>query len=226
MKSKIKVAFILLSSALCASSATLQVGNVTVGPGSIQPRDTLFASSSNALLSGTIVTIGYFDDGFVVANNLSTSSWGNLVDSFNILGSEFTGNVGSTYGVPLAGYVEGTPFNSGPFSVISNSNPEFVGRILYGFAGSGADLVTSAANGEIALFSLGAILDDTPTAQTYRTDPTLKTILIGSTGTFTGLPGVGGDSGTYNTLRLAAVPEPSALLLTALGALALLRRKR
>ena len=226
MKLRFTVGYLFIASCVSGFAATLQVANVTVGPSASPPRDTLFADASNSLLSGTIVTIGYFNDGFVVANNLATGSWSNLVTNFNILGSALTGNVGTTYGVSLAGYVEGTPFNTGPYSVISNTNPEFVGRILYGFAGSTASLASSASSGQIALFSIGAIGDDTPTAQTYRTDPTSKTVLIGSLGSFNGSPGAGGDSGLYNTLRLQAVPEPSSLLLGALGLLALLRRKR
>jgi len=226
MKKKSIIATIFFASAVVGYSATLQVGNVTSGPGAIQPRDTLFASSGNVLLSGSIVTIGFFNDGFIVANSLGAGSWGSLVTNFNILGSELTGNVGATYGVSLPGYVEGVAFSAGPYSVIGNTNPGFVGRIMYAFAGSAIDLATSAASGEIGLFVIGTIGDDTPTAQTYRTDPTLKTILIGSLDTFTGLPGAGGDTGTYNTLKLEAVPEPSALLLSAFGVLGLLRRKR
>ena len=58
LKTTLMVAFALVAATFTSHAATMLINNVNNGPG-----DTLFAGTSNALLSSGIVGIGYFPAG-------------------------------------------------------------------------------------------------------------------------------------------------------------------
>lgn len=203
-----------------ANAANMVVSNVALGPGAAG--DTLFASKANVPLSSGIVTMGYFTAGFDVNANLAPANWANLVANFTVVTSAVPGTNSSTLGGAFAGYVEAEGFAAG---TITTGNP-LLGRMLYTFVGGSATLLQSITdpNTGIALFEVRALADDVPFDQTYVANPSLGTVKIGAAGSFEGDAGAG--PGTYKTLQLVAVPEPSALLLGALGILGFVRRRR
>ena len=200
-----------------SNAATAVVLNVVDGV-----NDTLYQNSNGTLSSGGIVTIGYFTDGFDVGGNLNNYSL--LISNFTpgIITSQLTGTFSASLGGSFAGYVEQTTPTAFGGGAITAPNDSLIGRPLYSFVGNQATL---GASNELLLAFVQNIQDDVPTPNAYTSIPQNATPLIGSVGTFVGDPS-GNGSGTFRTFQFAAIPEPSTLLLSALGILALLRRKR
>jgi hypothetical protein len=211
MKIKLLSLAILGVFSVQANAATFAINNVVVGPG-----DTLYANSSNTLLGGSIVTFGTFTDGFDV--NASLLNYPLLVSNFDPFTSGLTGNFSDSLGGAFAGYAEYGPFDNG---IITGLNP-LLGKTLYSLIGNFATL---AGSEELALLSFGPIKDDVPFSYNYSANPgEVTAVLIGKPSVFVG--DAGGGTGTYLTIQTVPVPEPSAALLGALGALGLLRRRR
>jgi hypothetical protein len=205
------IAALFFSTIAFASGANYIVTNVSIGPG-----DTLYANSSNTLLSSnSVVTIGYFSSGFDVSGNLTNLTA--LLGAYTEVASAAPGTNSATLGGSFDGYVEGPTVDGTP---LLGANA-LIGLSLYSFIGDASSLASSA---EFALISIGTLQEDSPNEFTYIADPTSQAVLIGGSGIFNGDAGAG--SGIYNTLQTQAVPEPSVLLLSAFGVLALLRRKR
>jgi hypothetical protein len=191
-------------------AATYVLSNVDQGPG-----DTLYATGENSLITGGILSIGYFNAGFDVVANLN--DYAALTSNFVILASSGIGGYGATLDGSFAGYadttVQGLTYASGD---------ALIGSALYSFIGNSATL---GASNELALLDLGkSLAADSPTNVTYSVLPTGISPLIGTQGSYVGDAGAG--QGSYLTLKLAAIPEPSTMLLGAFGALGLLRRRR
>lgn len=77
---------------------------------------------------------------------------------------------------------------------------------------------------QYALLAIGALRLDEPLENQYFSNPLGLTPIIGTVGAFTGDAGAG--PGIYQTLNMAVVPEPSTILLNALGLLGLLWQRR
>jgi len=212
---KKKILLLLFAFSPLTFGANVFISNIVfAGPG-----DTLYADSNGTPLNGGAVTLGYFADGYDVMAGLGSPM--TLVSDFNVILTVLSGAFTSNLGGAFAGYAD-TPMSTdfGTAGVITSPDP-LIGRSLYIFAGNQSTLGNST---QFLLLDLGITLrDDVPTEQDYVGSPAGLSPLIGSTGTFVGNTGAG--FGTYQTVQLA-IPEPSTLLLTALGALALLRRKR
>jgi len=216
MKSKL-ILISILSSAV-GYGAKIQVNNIVNGIG-----DTIFADSSGTLLSGTIASGGYFNSdsaSFNFATSVASEDFATLVANFNPLTSGIVGGPNGSLSGPFAGFVEG-PID--PLGTITGGNA-LIGENLYTFVGDAATLADSTSFALVD--NLREIEDDNPFEFTYTLNPAAGTPLIGTTGTLSGnLSGEG--EGENPTIFLSdAVPEPSTLLLSALGVLALLRRKR
>lgn len=202
-----------------AHSATFTLANVLSGTGDT---DALYQGTDDSLLTGGIVAMGYFNNGY--AGDLTDlSSINNHITNFNVEASAIVGQVGDNiFGTgALPGYLQnGTPVSGSTFT---GGFP--VSQQMYVFVGNAATLAASDA---WALKSIGTILDDNPFEQAYVANPFGGAApLIGSVGSFTGdATGGATPSDTFTTLKLEAVPEPSAALLGALGSLLLLRRRR
>ena len=200
---------------LCVTSvnaATVIVTNVQSGTG-----DTIYTNANGTLLDGGIVTIGHFSESFDVTANLGNIP--TLVADFTVLTSALAGSASASLLGSFPGFVEQSATTD--LGAITDPNA-LIGRGLYSFIGSAGTLATSL---EVGLLFLQNIVDDNPVSNDYNSNPNGLTPLIGSTGSYTGnASGLG--NATHATVQLAAVPEPSTLLLSALGVLALLRRKR
>ena len=225
---KLKTTILALSSLVLGSvssnAASMIVSNVSVGPG-----DTLYALKNNSLLSTGFVTMGYFVSG-ITQSQIDTIAELKAVlatpTNYITVTSAIPGAVGSGL---ADGYASGTAFDMGS---ITGTNA-LIGRTIYSIVlnqGTLADFVSNASSvtNQVALVNIGLIKDDVPDLQLYTSNPqTPATAVIGSFGSID----ITDDSnplgnGTYGTLKLDYVPEPSAALLGAIGALGLLRRRR
>jgi hypothetical protein len=213
MKLKLTVLAFTAAAMTQAYSATFLISNVVAG----DTTDTLFQNGDGSLLSGGIVALGYFDAGLPSSSIDDITS---IINAFTVFTSSAVGGESVDLGGSFAGYVQAPMFQGASIPLTS----PLLGKGVYIFAGNAATLATST---EWALGFLTNIAADVPLEQQYTANPTGVSTVgdIGSLGTFTGDPGTGA-SGTYNTFQLQPIPEPSAALLGALGALGLLRRRR
>jgi hypothetical protein len=101
-------------------------------------------------------------------------------------------------------------------------------RQVYMIATDAVSLNAATGTSGYALFNLGAMTGDAPVELSFVGNPKGNTPIIGEIGTITGdFAGEASEANSeFGTLRLVAVPEPSAALLGAIGALGLLRRRR
>jgi hypothetical protein len=203
----------LLAGALTSNAAQFSLFNVQGGPGV----DTLFANVDGSLMDGSgFVTMGYFGPTITVAD-IDTAE--ELVAQLVGFTAVQTAVPGTSSAFTAAGYLAEDP----TVVPIVTGNP-LIGRVIYAIASDVANLASVVETSGLALFQVATILDDNPVEQSYVANPAGVTPIIGELGTFNGDLGLG--DGEYTTLKLVAVPEPSAALLGALGALGLLRRRR
>jgi hypothetical protein len=208
MKLKLALASALMALTVSSQAATYIVSNVVDGK-----TDVLFQAADNSLLDGGIVAIGYFQTGY----SFTTST--DAVTNFTTLASALSGSPSDGLGGSFKGYVEGASVQG---LTITGSNA-LLGVPLYVFVGNSSTLAASTAFG---LQKVATFAEDFPDDLTYTANLIgAPTPVFGTVGSYTGNAG-GQGSSTYATLQLAAVPEPSTTLLGAIGALALLRRRR
>lgn len=212
---KLKIAIVAATVAVVshASAATYYINNVVAG----DVTDVLYqnsAGSGGTLLDGGIVSLGYFAAGIP---STSINDIQSIISSFTSVTSMLSGSYSVDLDATLAGYAQGSIFQG---ATITAGNP-LLGKGVYLFVGNASTLATSNA---WAMKLVGTIADDLPQEQQYTGDPAFGSIVgnIGVASTYTGNSGAA--TGTFNTLQL--VPEPSAALLGAIGALGLLRRRR
>jgi len=215
LKKTLIVASALVAGALTSNAATYSLFNVAGGPGT----DTLWANLDGSLMNGSgFVTMGYF-----ATNPLTTDI--DTIAELVALKSTFTAVQTATPGLSAAfatpGFLAEDP---AVVSSITGSNA-LIGRKLYAIASNAASLAAATALDAFSLFEVATIVDDVPFEQNYVANPFGVTPIIGEldSGDFGDL-GLG--EGTYITLKLVGVPEPSAALLGAFGVLGLLRRRR
>jgi hypothetical protein len=210
-----KLKLIIASTLICLSSHALAanylISNVVAG----DTTDVLFEDASGSLLSGGIISIGFFPAGAPSStlNDISTT-----ISAFTPTFSTVLGGPSVDLGGSFAGYVQSNIFSG---AQITAGNP-LLGQGVYLFVGNASTLAASTA---VALLRVGTVQDDVPFVQQYTGSAT-GTIVgnIGMADTFTGNSGVA--TGNFRTVQLSAIPEPSSILLGAVGALGLLRRRR
>jgi hypothetical protein len=213
MKLKLSIVAALVAILSQANAATYVISNVVTG----DTNDVLFENFDGTALNGGIVALGYFA---TTAPSSSLVDIQTTIANFTLQTSALTGTFSEDLEGSFAGYVQAGSFSGD--SIISPS--ALIGQSMYMFVGNASTLESSTA---WALAAVKTIQSDVPFNQTYNANPNGSTILgdIGTFDTFTGDVGLG--AGTYNTLKLAqAIPEPSAALLGAIGAMAILRRRR
>ena len=195
-----------------ANAANYAINNVVTGDIS----DVLFADFDGSPLNGGIVALGYFE---TTAPSSSLVDIQTNISNFTLITSALTGSFSVDLAGSFDGYVQADTFAG---AQITGAN-SLIGKPMYLFAGNASTLSTSTA---WALSAVKTIADDVPFTELYAANPDGSSILgnIGTFDTFTGDVGLG--AGTYTTLRLAQVPEPSTALLGVIGAIALLRRRR
>lgn len=216
MKTKallLAVAGLILGSA-SSQAAQYALFNANAGPST----DTLWANVDGSLMDGGgFVTIGYFADGVVVTDIPSLLA---NVGTFTALQTHTpnTSNGSTIFSGP--GYVA-QDYSSFPLVAAGNA---LIGRSLYAIASDAATLAAATNANGFSMFFVDTIKEDSPVENQYTANPAGVVPVIGQLGTFTGDAGLG--DGTYTTLQLVVVPEPSAALLGAFGVLGLLRRRR
>ncbi len=218
------VAGTLLASTIAMQAATVTIANVQYGHDQSTPADadpdTLWANANGSLMTTGKVSVGYFGPSVTVDQIDTIEELFAKLGGFTILAYATPGN-STAFAAP--GYIAENP--SASFSPAS-----LVGRTLYAIATDASSLSVATLTSAYSMFAFGTLIADELNENDYTANPAGLTPIIGSLDTFTGDPG--GDateafgSGTYSTLKLVAVPEPSAALLGAVGALALLRRRR
>jgi PEP-CTERM motif len=227
---KQKIAAILGSALLTLSSAHGAIVLATSHPNldGITAPDTFIIDTVDTKLSSGFAGVG----GFATLTDVQVQAFVTASD-FAPLISDFVSFIGTDNFVTGMIFQNGAA-SPGAFAVQNNAlNPTaFIGQTLYSFIGDGASLLVSNA---VALFkhSQTLVADPLPPATANEVNLTLGsgTLLIGTPTTITTTDVALGikERTEVDAIRLtplAAIPEPSSLLLTALGALALLRRKR
>lgn len=218
LKKTLMIGLALVSGTLASNGAQMILNNVVGGPG-----DTLYATSTNTLMNGGVVAIGYFNTSAI--NPTTIADLASNISNFIIVTSAVPGSNSDTLGGSFAGYLEQTSFTSVSGGLVTPSNNSaLLNRNIYEIVTSASSLAAATGTSEFALLKIGTFQDDGALENQYFGDPAGKTPIIGTLGTFNG--DAGGGPGTYNTLKMAVVPEPSAALLGAIGALGLLRRRR
>lgn len=212
MKIRLTFAAALLAMASTVNAANYYVNNVIAGG----PSDVLIETNGGALLDGGIVAIGYFTGG---APSSSLAEIGTTVSNFNLMHSVLAGSYAEDLGGAYAGYFQSNVLVG--TSVLAGNG--LIGQDLYMFAGNAGTL---AASTEWAIVKVGTyVAEDAAFPVQYTANPssalTAANLVIGSVDSV-----VNPLSGTSQSLQLAAVPEPSAALLGALGVFGLLRRRR
>jgi len=212
MKLKNTITALFLGLSLSASAAIYFPSNVVTGDGTA---DALIQNNNGTLNSGGLVTMGYFPSGYVI----STTDMAANIASFTIVASVISGSESASLGGSFAGYYEGAAVDTA--NIVPPST--LIGLPLYVFAGN---LATLAGSDQWGIKQIATIASDDPNEQTYVGNPFGPPLpAFGSVGVFVGNASGLGTS-TYTTLQLAPIPEPSAVLLGAIGALGLLRRRR
>ena len=226
MKTKLVTLFAstLLALPACAASYTLSFG-VGVDANGIQDaagrafRDnTAVGSSFAGAAGGTSAGPGVVATGIFSTDALAASTSSQLIAAFT--------NFGSTT-VPFSAV--GTNGNRGVFSLGTAgtvAGSTFAGKNIYIFAGNATTLASSTQFFVFKTNSLFAAADDnSPTSVEYIFNPASGTVLFGTA--VADMKTTSGDSTVTPGFQMAtAVPEPSAVLLGAIGALGLLRRRR
>jgi hypothetical protein len=220
MKSTLLVAAALVTGALTSHGAQYALFNVAGGPGT----DTLWAGlpiapslTNGAPMTAGFVTMGYFPSS-VTSSNIDTIP--ELLANLGTFTSLQTATPGQSVSFAAAGYLAEDNVVG---ATITGTNA-LIGRTLYAIASNASSIGSATLANGFSLFQVAVIADDVPFDNTYVANPAGVTPIIGTLGSYTGDLGLG--EGTTTTLQLAAVPEPSAALLGAIGALGLLRRRR
>jgi hypothetical protein len=210
LKSALAAATLVLVGATVSNAATFAISNLVD-----TTTDALFSDASGTPMVGGVATLGYFPAGVVIS---SLADLNINLGSFTLLSSATIGATAEALGSDYNGYAIATTGND--IGAVTAGNP-LLGRTLYTIFGNGANLETSTLFGAV---NVGDIVDDVPVPSTYGGNPggAGSVVVVGSLRTFQGDIGFGTNS--YSTVNL--VPEPSAALLGALGALGLLRRRR
>ncbi len=203
-----------------ASAALMQIENLFAPGGG-----TLYADKDNSLMSSGIVTIGYFPSGVNPTNipSLLANIGGfTVIDSQTVSNHWFFAPPFSPVVTQVPGYAGTATAQQVPGGPVTAGSP-LLGRDIYSIVSNAASLGAATADSQFAMVSLGAFLDDGPGENTYISNPTGSTPIIGSFDT----TNIEGD--TFATLKMdvAIVPEPSAMVLTMFFSAALcMRRKR
>lgn len=224
-----KIKSSILSFAIAATSlssveaATMLISNVSNGPS-----DTLWALSNNTPMSNGTVAMGYFPANVELADINTISGLLANLGQFVSVSTVDISAVDSTLSGAFAGYAEAA--DAGGVTVPGsplNAGNALLGRTVYQIITDAASLGGATLSNQFGLLSYGTFLGDQPVEQQFNGSPTLGTpIITDGADEFIVSDGSFYENGTYNTFKLSVVPEPSTVLLGAIGAFAFFRRKR
>lgn len=222
MKSSIKCLILgiaLMQTAKAAAISSLSLPNLTGGAGDVF----VINAVGDRLATGFVGLGGFGISDAEVDIRVSNSDYGFLISNFTpFIGTDnFVDGITNAFGFVAGAYA------------ISVANFDVTGRTgqtLYSFMGNAANLTDST---ELALFKHnGTLAADpaNPPESEYNLNLVAGALLIGSpTTTVISDVALTLDEATVDAVQLTSlniVPEPSTVLLSALGVLGLLRRKR
>lgn len=229
MKIKSITIFTALSLTAFSGAATIRVSSLTNLDGSAP--DTLILSNAESPLAMGIVGSGKFNVNDAAVDALITTA--TTTGDYSGLVSAFDSFVGTDDFATGVDFIFGIGSVPGAFAIAADlgAPTAHIGATLYTFFGNAATLGEST---EFGLYRHSEKLAADPAQPTPPTDYNLLLsggdLLIGTSTTFDSTDANLGTNGfTMSAIQLAAaapVPEPSAILLSAFGFLALLRRKR
>lgn len=179
-------------------AAGLIVSNVAAGPG-----DTLYANNDGSLMSGGLVTMGYFPASVTTADIDTIPELIAQLANFTMVTSAAPGSYSPTLGGSFAGYADQSDFAG--TGIITVSNPLF-GRSIYSIVTNANTLSAAPYSSQFALLKIGQFREDLPVENQYTSNPAGLEPIIGTLGTFTGDPGAG--EGDYTTLIMDLRPMP------------------
>jgi hypothetical protein len=214
-----------LGLSIFAQAGTVSIQSLTdAAGGTTSPGEGMILS-----LAGTPLTSGFASGGYFsisdeeVLTAITNQNFSLLANSFVVVASDnFASGVTAVFEVPsIPGFYAANP--------VSYGAPEggLLGKSLYTFIGDGASLLDSS--GFVLYKNIDVINADLPVADGNSLVLANGTLLIGTqgTGTYDASSLGGAENTSVSTFRLvAAIPEPSTMLLGAIGALGLLRRRR
>jgi PEP-CTERM motif len=204
----------LIASAACSQAGVVSATNLNLADSG----DSIITISGLAAQSG-IVQAGFFTSGFDVNAAIVSENYSSLFANFNSLAS---GTLGDTTVLGPTNF--GLYFVGGDYGAPSASAP--LGSLFYTFLGSGSTLANSSFIGliEHTGVTIGA---DTPAPDSNDLIASSGVVRLGTVGTTSYDFGSGAVSTpSLGLLSVNAIPEPSAALLGAIGAIGLLRRRR
>jgi len=221
MKSMLTGAAMLLVGSTVSNAATFAISNI----GDLL-NDRLYAYENNSLMNpvdGGVVTIGYFTSTVTLGDiNTIAGLFANL-GNFTTMSSSTPGLAMPALGdLAVNGYADNTTTGTTSTGAVLAGNP-LLGRTVYSIVTNAPSLGSATSTSQFALVQIGVINDEGAGEVGFSSNP-VNAPIIGTVGSLNADLGFG--PGTYSTLKMASIPEPSAALLGALGALGLLRRRR
>lgn len=212
----LSVATIFFSVAAFAPSATIASSNYA------GPDTSVFLDAALTQIGTGYVAVGYFD---ISDATILTSTASQLASAFQILGS----SGGTSYDVGAGYYMNGA-FGLSSIATISSGSP-YIGKNIYLVVGNAASLSSSS---QAFIYKTNTLFQVDPSSAVtldFSAGPPAGTLILGTTGVtytpyYSGAGSVAGNEVTTAYRTATLVPEPSAVLLGAFGALGLLRRRR
>ncbi|RYD83517.1 MAG: PEP-CTERM sorting domain-containing protein [Verrucomicrobiaceae bacterium] len=214
---KLKITGVLLALAGACLGATVTLSSVGQNYNGSDDYGILLQNGTPVAAGAGTASAGYFsisdEQVLTLANAKTQASFDTLFASFvSITSDDFTG-INTAYGANPGFFSTGT----------SNYNAAGLNNTLYAYFRSGNEYGLFKSN-------LTILPDSAPPALETNYALTLAsgTAIIGQAGATYQVPytGIGAAPTTVQSFQLYAVPEPSAALLGAIGALGLLRRRR
>lgn len=210
------------------NGAVVAISNIVQGPASANwEGDTLHANRDGTLMNGGSVTMGYFPADVSTANVDTIEELIANLASFTALTSAVPGSLSPILGTANPGYADQS---YGTYIGLIGHESPLLGRTLYTVITSATTISSAKISSQFALYAITNFRLDEPLEETYTSNPSGVTPIIGKIGSYTGDAGAG--FGQYLTLNMdlatgsSVVPEPTTLLFAASGLLSFARRRR
>lgn len=200
--------------ATSAHAGTISLDTLVDGNGN----DYVFRDMAGVNMSSGIVTVGVFStlsDGVVGSQSFST-----LANDFAVLGSDLFNDIDSPFTEPVAGM---TSIDTNYGAPGANQ-----GKTIYILVGNNS--ANLSASSQFFLLRTTSVIDADAPSDSNTLSLATSTVVFGTpqnNGVYDGDSiELSSSQPATNAINMVAVPEPSAAVLGAFGALGLLRRRR